>query len=184
MTTLSRAAAGDTYDHLGLRLRLRLTGQDTAGSLALIEHIGSKGAGTPLHRHSRESETFIVLDGDLDGWSDAEHTVVSAGDTLYLPSGSEHAYRSAATPRGFCCSSRPPASSSSSSPMARRATPMPTCRPSPDLRLPRRWSGSRRSAATTGCPSLVRRRRPDAVARRTHRTRGLAPKEALRARGR
>lgn len=93
MTTLSRAAAGDTYDHLGLRLRLRLTGQDTAGSLALIEHIGSKGAGTPLHRHSREAETFIVLDGDLDGWSDADHTVVSAGDTLYLPSGSEHAYR-------------------------------------------------------------------------------------------
>ncbi len=90
---LVRAAAGDTYDHLGLRLRVRLTGQDTAGSLALIEHAGRRGAGTPLHRHTREAETFIVLDGDLDGWSDENHTVVSAGDTLYLPSGSEHAYR-------------------------------------------------------------------------------------------
>ena len=72
---------------------MRLTGQDTAGSLALIEHIGRRGAGTPLHRHTRNAETFIVLDGDLDGWSDGHHTIVSAGDTLYLPSGSEHAYR-------------------------------------------------------------------------------------------
>ncbi|MGY1760734.1 cupin domain-containing protein [Geodermatophilus sp. SYSU D00779] len=92
-TQLVRAAAGSTYDHLGLRLRMRLTGQDTAGSLALIEHIGRRGAGSPLHRHTREAETFIVLDGDLDGWSEKDHTVVSAGDTLYLPSGSEHAYR-------------------------------------------------------------------------------------------
>ena len=88
-----RAAAGDTYDHLGLRLRMRLTGQETAGGLALIEHVGRRGAGSPLHRHTREAETFIVLDGELDGWSDEDRTLVSAGDTLYLPSGSEHAYR-------------------------------------------------------------------------------------------
>ena len=92
-TQLIRAAAGDTYDHLGLRLRVRLTGHDTAGSLALIEHVGRRGTGTPVHRHTREAETFIVLDGNLDGWSNGDHTVVSAGDTLYLPSGSEHAYR-------------------------------------------------------------------------------------------
>ena len=66
-TQLIRAAAGDTYDHLGLRLRMRLTGHDTAGSLALIEHVGRRGTGTPVHRHTREAETFIVLDGDLDG---------------------------------------------------------------------------------------------------------------------
>ena len=92
-TQLVRAAAGDTYDYLGLRFRMRLTGQETAGSLALIEHVARRGAGTPLHRHTREAETFIVLDGDLDGWSDNDHAVVSAGDTLYLPAGSEHAYR-------------------------------------------------------------------------------------------
>src|SRR4051794_20273633 len=83
-TRLVRATEGDTYDHLGLRLRMRLTGEDTAGSLALIEHIGRRGTGPPLHRHTREDETFIVLDGDLDGWSDGDHTVVTAGDTLHL----------------------------------------------------------------------------------------------------
>ncbi|WP_222268674.1 cupin domain-containing protein [Modestobacter marinus] len=92
-TQLIRAAAGDTYDHPGVRLRMCLTGQETAGSLALIEHVGRRGAGTPLHRHTREAETFFVVEGDLDGWSDSNHAVVSAGDTLYLPPGSEHAYR-------------------------------------------------------------------------------------------
>jgi quercetin dioxygenase-like cupin family protein len=81
------------YDHLGLRLHIRLTGQDTAGSLALIKHAGRGGTGSPLHRHTREAETFFVLDGDLDGWLDNNHTTVSTGDTLYLPAGSEHAYR-------------------------------------------------------------------------------------------
>jgi quercetin dioxygenase-like cupin family protein len=83
----------DTYDHLGLRLRVRLTGQDNAGSLALIEHAGKHGAGSPLHRHTREAETSVVLDGALDGWSDGEHTDVPAGDSPYLPAGTEHAYR-------------------------------------------------------------------------------------------
>jgi hypothetical protein len=62
-TELVPAAAGDTYDHLGLRLRLRLTRRETAGSIALIEHVGRSGAGTPLHRHTREAETFFVTDG-------------------------------------------------------------------------------------------------------------------------
>jgi hypothetical protein len=58
-----------------------------------MEHVGRRGTGTPLHRHTREAEAFIVLDGELDGWSDDDHAVISAGDTLYLPAGSEHAYR-------------------------------------------------------------------------------------------
>ena len=51
MSRLVRADAGDAYDHLGLRLRMRLTGGDTAGGLAVIEHVGRQGAATPLHRH-------------------------------------------------------------------------------------------------------------------------------------
>lgn len=101
MSRLVRADAGDAYDHLGLRLHVRLTGGDTAGGLAVIEHVGRQGAATPLHRHTREGETFVVLDGELDGWSDGDHAVVSAGDTLHLPAGSEHAYRVRSTTARF-----------------------------------------------------------------------------------
>jgi hypothetical protein len=46
-----------------------------------------------MHRHTREAETFFVLEGDLDGWAGNNHTVVSAGDILYLPAGEDHAFR-------------------------------------------------------------------------------------------
>ena len=58
-----------------------------------VAHGGPLGDRRRRHRAAREVETFIVLDGELDGWSDEDRTVVAAGDTLYLPSGSEHAYR-------------------------------------------------------------------------------------------
>ena len=80
---------------------MRLTGGDTAGGLAVIDHVGRQGAATHLHRHTREGETFVVLDGELDGWSDGDHAVVSAGDTLHLPAGSEHAYRVRSTTARF-----------------------------------------------------------------------------------
>jgi quercetin dioxygenase-like cupin family protein len=70
-----------------------LQGQDTSGSFALMEQAGHRGAGSPMHRHTREAETFIVLDGELDGWSGSNHTVVSAGDILYLPPDEDHAFR-------------------------------------------------------------------------------------------
>lgn len=93
VSLLVPAGTGIAYDEQGFRYRIHLSGRDTSGSFALIEQAGRAGAGSPLHRHTREAETFFVLDGDLDGWSDGEHMVVSAGDTLHLPAGSEHAFR-------------------------------------------------------------------------------------------
>jgi quercetin dioxygenase-like cupin family protein len=71
---------------------MHLSGQDTSGSFALIEQAGRGGTGSPLHRHTREAETFFVLEGELDGWSDGQHVVVSAGESLYLPAGGEHGF--------------------------------------------------------------------------------------------
>jgi quercetin dioxygenase-like cupin family protein len=77
---------------LGLRIRVPLQGRDTEDRFALLEQRGRRGAGSPVHRHSREAETFIVLDGELDGWSNGEHSVVAAGSSLYLPPHIDHAF--------------------------------------------------------------------------------------------
>ncbi len=34
----------------------------------------------------------VRLEGELDGWSDGQHVVVSAGESLYLPAGGEHGF--------------------------------------------------------------------------------------------
>jgi quercetin dioxygenase-like cupin family protein len=92
MTTLINTHDGPAYDHLGLRIRVPLHGRDTEDRFALMEQAGRRGAAVPVHRHSREAETFVVLDGELDAWSNGEHSVVTAGSTLYLPPHIDHAF--------------------------------------------------------------------------------------------
>ena len=92
MTTLIGTHDGLAYDHLGLRIRVPLHGRDTEDRFALMEQSGRRGATVPVHRHSREAETFFVLDGELDAWSNGEHSVVAAGSTLYLPPHNDHAF--------------------------------------------------------------------------------------------
>lgn len=105
-------APGDTavYDHVGMLCRVVLDGADTGGAYALVEERAALGALTPRHVHAREAETFIVLDGALEGWCEGRLSLVEAGSMIHLPAGREHAFRIASatahfytliTPAGF-----------------------------------------------------------------------------------
>jgi quercetin dioxygenase-like cupin family protein len=50
---------------LGALVRIRAGADSTAGNLAILEHHGQRGYGSPLHRHDADEETFLVLDGEL-----------------------------------------------------------------------------------------------------------------------
>ena len=59
------------------------------------------GCRTPRHIHDRESETFIVLDGALEGWCEGESRLVEAGQLIHLPAHREHAFRVASEQAHF-----------------------------------------------------------------------------------
>lgn len=80
-------------DHLAMLCRIALPGSATGGSFSIVEERARRGACTPRHVHTRESETFIVLDGALEGWCEGSATVVEAGSMIHLPPGREHAFR-------------------------------------------------------------------------------------------
>ena len=113
MTSLSTyvdQAGVVVVDHLSFLCRTLLTGEATGGAFSLVEERGRLGCMTPRHVHDRESETFIVLDGALEGWCEGTSQVVEAGSMIHLPARQEHAFRivsSAAhfytliTPAGF-----------------------------------------------------------------------------------
>ena len=44
-----------------------MPGEATGGSFSVIEERARVGCMTPRHVHRREAETFIVLDGALEG---------------------------------------------------------------------------------------------------------------------
>lgn len=104
------ATRAPVLDHLSLLCRTLLNGDATGGAFSLVEERGRIGCMTPRHIHAREAETFVVLDGALEGWCEGDLQLVEAGDVLHLPPGREHAYRVASaeahfynliTPAGF-----------------------------------------------------------------------------------
>ena len=51
---------------VGELLPLKLVGSDTDGAFALLEEVTPPQGGPPPHMHTREDETFYVLEGELE----------------------------------------------------------------------------------------------------------------------
>lgn len=86
----SHAESVSTLDVLGTVTRVLLDGKQTHGAFALVEVIVPPGAGVPPHVHSREEETFHVLEGELELWCGGHTVRLRAGDTFFAPRGIPH----------------------------------------------------------------------------------------------
>jgi quercetin dioxygenase-like cupin family protein len=76
-----------------------------AGSSALsaVEFVGPRGFGPPLHRHEREDELFIVLDGEMMFRTGDVEAVATAGTTAFLPRGRPHIFQVLSDTARFTC---------------------------------------------------------------------------------
>jgi len=70
-----------------------LSGSDSAGSLGVAVVTQPPGIATPLHRHTKESEAFFLLDGSMIYRAGEETFELGAGDFIWLPLGLPHAFR-------------------------------------------------------------------------------------------
>ncbi|MHC1558973.1 cupin domain-containing protein [Actinomycetospora sp. C-140] len=77
---------------LGALVRVRTGGEATGGSLAVLEHRGERGYSSPLHRHTRDEETFLVLDGELRVEVDGAASAAGPGTAAVLPRNLPHAF--------------------------------------------------------------------------------------------
>jgi quercetin dioxygenase-like cupin family protein len=93
------AAAGIPLTVLGDRVLLKFTSPDTNGLFTLTEQFNAPGTGIPLHRHTREDETFWVLEGQVEFIVADTTTIVEPGGVIYAPRGVAHSFRAvSATP--------------------------------------------------------------------------------------
>ncbi len=86
MTAQSHVWNGVTY-------RILLDSVQSGGSLGLFESTDFPGYGPPRHVHHREDETFVVLEGEVEFVLGADRSMLSAGDTIFVPRGVEHTFR-------------------------------------------------------------------------------------------
>lgn len=72
-----------------------ITGKETDGAYFMAEVSAAPGGGTPPHIHSREDESFHILEGTLTMQVGEDTITVSAGDFAFLPRGIPHSFRNA-----------------------------------------------------------------------------------------
>ncbi|MDR3681926.1 MAG: cupin domain-containing protein [Flavipsychrobacter sp.] len=69
------------------------TGADTGGAFALIEAHLRKNMEPPRHIHTKEDETYYVLDGEIDFVAGDETHHLKTGDVIFLPKNQPHHFK-------------------------------------------------------------------------------------------
>jgi quercetin dioxygenase-like cupin family protein len=91
--TLRQPNEGQTVAVVGDVYRFMATGDDTDGKYAMFEACVPPGGGPPPHIHSREEESFFVLEGEITFQVGDERIVAKAGTFANMPVGSLHSFR-------------------------------------------------------------------------------------------
>jgi quercetin dioxygenase-like cupin family protein len=80
---------GDVYT-------FHITGAETDGKYAVLEITSPSGSGPPLHSHSKETESFYIIDGEFPfqyGDDDNKKIAAKPGTFLHLKKNISHTYK-------------------------------------------------------------------------------------------
>jgi quercetin dioxygenase-like cupin family protein len=78
---------------VGDLVTFKISGEDAAGAFTLGEEIIPPQGGPPPHTHTREDETFYVLEGELEFVVGGRTISAAAGSVVYGPRGIVHSFR-------------------------------------------------------------------------------------------
>lgn len=91
--TIRPAADGTRVAVMGDLYRYLATGDETGGAYAMIDATVPPGGGPPPHVHSREEESFFVLEGEITFRLDDQTIVAGPNTFLNMPIGSLHSFK-------------------------------------------------------------------------------------------
>jgi mannose-6-phosphate isomerase-like protein (cupin superfamily) len=89
---------GEPLWFFGNLVTVKAPASSTGGQLSVVEFLNPAGFAPPLHRHLREDEMFLVLDGAATFQCDGVELVAGPGDFVFLPVGLPHTFQ--VTPDG------------------------------------------------------------------------------------
>lgn len=83
---------GEQFWYMGGKVRVLLTGEDTGGTLTVLEFTDPAGFAPPMHLHEREAEVWSVLEGEVMVVVDGERHDLGEGQAVYSPANTAHSY--------------------------------------------------------------------------------------------
>ncbi len=72
---------------------IKAAGEDTGGAYSLMEMAIPPQEGPPPHTHSREAESFFILEGSLSFWVAGRKLIATPGSLVIAPPGFTHAFK-------------------------------------------------------------------------------------------
>jgi quercetin dioxygenase-like cupin family protein len=85
---------GQTYRLITDVHTFKATGEETNGAFAVTEIVAQPAFGPPPHTHTREDESFYVLEGEFEvSLNNEKPFVVRAGSFVHLPKGVLHTHK-------------------------------------------------------------------------------------------
>jgi quercetin dioxygenase-like cupin family protein len=89
------AGTGPSFWGPGDRYTFLVTGEESGGAYFAMEAFVPPGGGPGPHVHTREDETFYVLEGHVEFLLGEETVVAGPGDFVNVPRGVVHRFRNA-----------------------------------------------------------------------------------------
>jgi quercetin dioxygenase-like cupin family protein len=78
---------------LGTRYRQVLGAAETGGAMSIVDTVCPPDSGPPRHIHHDADEVFVMLSGEAVFWMAGQSRVAQAGETVFVPRGTEHTFR-------------------------------------------------------------------------------------------
>ena len=72
-------------------------------SMSVVEFVGPRGFGPPLHSHTEEDELFVIFEGELEFRTGGREILGSAGTCAYLPRAVPHTFQILSDTARFMC---------------------------------------------------------------------------------
>jgi len=85
-------ASDKVYNVLGAPYRFLVSSAESGGAFALIEASAPPQSAVPLHQHTREDETFYILEGSLEVQCGDRSFSLKRDSTAFLPRNIPHSY--------------------------------------------------------------------------------------------
>lgn len=89
-----------TLDILGEKVEIFVDGKMSDGKTVVLVQTSPPGGGPPPHRHTREDETFCVLEGTFEFFENGAWREIPVGVPLFAPRNVAHGFRNAGTSPG------------------------------------------------------------------------------------
>ncbi|MBY6114585.1 cupin domain-containing protein [Mameliella alba] len=77
----------------GVYYKTILSSEDSGGTMSIVDSLSPVDSGPPRHIHHNEDETFVILTGACRLWLEGVETVLHAGQSAFVPRGSEHTFK-------------------------------------------------------------------------------------------